>query len=89
MAQGRKGARHVLTVTNIHKSVCNVPGMEEQLGDKARKVGKFQVLQGLGEHGKRPGVSAMVIMLEPEAHLQSMTIPLCSFSRDINPCPQF
>lgn len=34
---------------------CNGPGMEEQLGDKARKVGKFQGLQGLGEHGKRPG----------------------------------
>jgi len=54
--------------------------MEAQLEDKARKVGKFQGLQGLGEHGKRLGVSPMVIVFEPAAHLQSMNT-LCIFSR--------
>lgn len=54
--------------------------MEEQLGDKAKKVGKFQGLQGLWER-KKPGFHLIVIMLQPEAHLPIMTITFYIFSR--------
>ena len=52
--------------------------MEEQLGEKARKV--EQVLGSWG-HGRRRGPHILMVVLELLAYLQSMSTPLYILSR--------
>ena len=52
--------------------------MEEQLGEKARKV--EQVLGSWG-HGRRRGPHILMVVLELLAYLQSMNTPLYILSR--------